>query len=67
MDDDTTLGAVLLGLDGFVLLETALIDNEVWLGVQTTASRIGCHGCGFVAVLHDRRTVHGAGRVYRSV
>ncbi|HUG84272.1 MAG TPA: transposase family protein [Euzebya sp.] len=58
MVDDTTLGTVVLGLDGFALREATLIDGEVWLAVETTATRTGCPTCGVLAAAHDRRTVH---------
>lgn len=54
--DDTTLGEVVLGLDGFVLTGVELVDGEVWLRVATTATRVGCADCGVVATPHARRT-----------
>ena len=57
MGDDTTLGTVVLGMDGFALREAQLRDGEVWLHVETDRVRTGCPECGVVAVAHGRRTV----------
>jgi transposase len=57
MGDDTTLGTVVLGLDGFALREAMLVDGEVWLAVESTGRTPGCPDCGVVATPHDRRTV----------
>ena len=54
-DSEPTLGAVVLGLDGFELIQAREVGGEVWLYAQTTAARTGCAGCGAVATLHDRR------------
>jgi transposase len=58
MVDDTTLGTVVLGLDGFALRTAELVEGEVWLHAETTAVRTGCPDCGVMASSHDRRTVH---------
>jgi transposase len=50
-------GSVLLGLDGFQLVSAELMDGEWQLVVQTTATMVGCAGCGMPAELHGRRTV----------
>ena len=47
----------LLGLDGFQLVSAKLVDGESQLAVQTTATVIGCVGCGVPATPHGRRTV----------
>jgi transposase len=47
----------LLGLDGFEILAAELVDGEWQLVVQTTATMVGCRGCGMRAELHGRRTV----------
>lgn len=57
MGDDTTLGTVVLGLEGFALREATLVDGEVCLAVETVGRRPGCPDCGVVAAAHDRRTV----------
>ena len=57
MGDDTTLGTVVLGLEGFALREATLVDGEVCLAVETVGRRPGCPDCGVVATAHDRRTV----------
>ena len=50
-------GSILLGLDGFEVVAAEVIDDEWWLAVQTTATTVGCGGCGTQARLHARRTV----------
>jgi transposase len=47
----------LLGLDGFQLVSAELVGGEWQLAVQTTATAIGCVGCGVRATPHGRRTV----------
>jgi len=54
-DTEATVGAVVLGLDGFNLVQAREVDGEVWLYAETTATRTGCSGCGVVATLHDRQ------------
>jgi hypothetical protein len=39
-------GSALLGLDGFQLVSAELQDGEWQLAVQTTATVVGCLGCG---------------------
>jgi hypothetical protein len=63
----------LLGLDGFQVVSAELQGGEWQLGVQTTATVIGCAGCGVPATpwpSHgpgagpaDRRPAGGAGLV----
>ena len=55
MADDTALGTVVLGLEGFVLLEAREVDGEVELAVETMAVTTGCPECGVVARAHGRR------------
>jgi len=50
-------GSALLGLDGFQLVSAELVAGEWQLAVQTTATVIGCVGCGVRAAPHGRRTV----------
>jgi transposase len=50
-------GSVLLGLDGFEVLAAQVVAGEWQLEVQTTATVVGCGGCGMRAELHGRRTV----------
>jgi transposase len=50
-------GSILLGLDGFEVTAAAVTDDEWRLGVQTTATPVGCAACGTQARLHARRTV----------
>ena len=45
----------LLGLDGFQVLAAEITAGE--LTIQTTATVVGCIGCGVRAELHGRRTV----------
>jgi transposase len=47
----------LLGLDGFQVVSAELVDGEWQLGVQTTATIVGCVGCGVRATSHSRRLV----------
>jgi transposase len=46
----------LLGLDGFEVLAAEVAGGEWQLTVQTTATVIGCIGCGVRAEAHGRRT-----------
>jgi transposase len=50
-------GSILLGLDRFEVTAAAVIDDEWRLGVQTTATTVGCTACGTQAQLHACRTV----------
>jgi transposase len=50
-------GSILLGLDGFEVTAAEVTDDEWRLGVQTTATAVGCGACGSQARLHARRTV----------
>jgi transposase len=47
----------LLGLDGFQVVSAEFQGGEWQLVVQTTATVIGCAGCGVRATPHGRRTV----------
>jgi transposase len=47
----------LLGLDGFEVLAAEVTGGEWQLKVQTTATVVGCQGCGVRAELHGRRRV----------
>jgi transposase len=46
-----------VGLDGFEVLAVEIAGGEWQLTVQTTATVVGCIGCGTRAELHGRRTV----------
>jgi transposase len=46
----------LLGLEGFEVLVAEVVGGEWPLTVQTTATVVGCIGCGVRAELHGRRT-----------
>jgi transposase len=50
-------GSRLLGLDGFQVVSAELQGGEWQLVVQTTATVVGCAGCGVRATPHGRRTV----------
>jgi transposase len=50
-------GSRLLGLDGFAVLAAEIVGSEWQLEVQTTATMVGCQGCGVRAELHGRRRV----------
>jgi transposase len=47
----------LLDLEGFEVLAAEVVGDEWQLTVQTTATMVGCIGCGTRAELHGRRTV----------
>jgi transposase len=47
----------LLDLDGFEVLAAQVVAGEWQLVVQTTATVVGCRGCGVRAELHGRRMV----------
>jgi transposase len=47
----------LLGMPEFVVGAQIDIDGEWWLAVETTASVVGCEGCGTRSVGHGRRRV----------
>src|SRR4030095_12518594 len=47
----------LLDLDGFEVLAAEIAGGEWQLEVQTTATMVGCVGCGMRAELHGRRVV----------
>ena len=47
---------VLLGMEGLVVLSMTEEDGEIFVLVETTA-RLGCPGCGSVAVGHGRSVV----------
>jgi hypothetical protein len=49
--------SALLDLDGFQLVSAELVGGEWQLAVQTTATVIGCAGCGVRATPHGRRMV----------
>jgi transposase len=50
-------GSRLLDLDGFKVVSAELQGGEWQLAVQTTATVIGCVGCGVPATPHGRRVV----------
>jgi transposase len=50
-------GSLLLDLDGFEVVSAELVGGEWQLAVQTTATMVGCAGCGVRATPHGRRAV----------
>jgi transposase len=48
---------LLLDLHGFEVVSAALVGDEWQLAVQTTATVVGCVGCGVRATPHGRRVV----------
>jgi transposase len=50
-------GPLLLGLDGLEVVSAELVGGERQLAVQTTATVVGCVGCGVRATPHGRRMV----------
>ena len=57
MSDATGLVEVLLGLDGFRVLDVVETDAEVVIEIETTADVVGCSACGVRAVAQDRMSV----------
>jgi transposase len=53
----STSGSLLLDLHGLEVVSAELVDVEWQLAVQTTATMVGCSGCGVRAIPHGRRTV----------
>ena len=47
---------VLVGMPGFVVGASEVVDGELLLRVETTADVVGCPGCGTRAVGHGRST-----------
>lgn len=54
MNDGTGLAEALLGLPGFRVLEVTETDLELIVTIETTASLVGCEGCGVRAEAQDR-------------
>jgi hypothetical protein len=50
-------GSLLLELDGLEIVSAQLAGGEWQLGVQTTATVVGCSGWGVRAEVHGRRIV----------
>jgi transposase len=50
-------GSLLLDLDGLEVVSAEVVGGEWQLAIQTTATVVGCRGCGVRAELHGRRTV----------
>jgi hypothetical protein len=50
-------GSLLLDLDGLEVVAAELVGGEWQLVVQTTATVVGCVGCGVRATPHGRRVV----------
>jgi transposase len=49
-----SLAEAMLGLDGFVVLEVLERPDELVIRVETTATVVGCDGCGVRAEAQDR-------------
>jgi hypothetical protein len=47
----------LLGLEGLEVVAAELVGGEWQLAFQTTATVVGCMGCGVRAAPHSRRVV----------
>lgn len=54
MSDGTGLAEALLGLPGFRVLEVIETAEELVIRVETTATFVGCDGCGVRAEAQDR-------------
>jgi len=46
---------VLVGLEGFVVVDVVECGLELEVTVETNATRVGCSSCGVIARAHDRR------------
>lgn len=57
MSEGTGLAEMLLGLDGFRVLEVVEGPEELVVTVETTASVMGCSACGTRAVAHERMPI----------
>lgn len=57
MDERSGGGAALLGMDGFVVIDSVEEDGELFVLVETTADVVGCPSCGVRATGHGRSTV----------
>ena len=57
MSEGTGLAEMLLGLDGFRVLEVLEEPDELVVTVETTASVTGCSACGTRAVAHERMPI----------
>jgi transposase len=55
--DDSQSAVALVGMDGFRLLAALEVDGELHQLVETTASAVGCPGCGTRARSKGRRNV----------
>jgi len=49
--------AALLGMHGFVVTGQTVRDGEVWLAVETTATRLACPSCGVFGIGNGRLRV----------
>jgi transposase len=54
VNDGTGLAEALLGLPGFHVLEVTEAVEELVITIETTATVVGCEGCGIRAQAHDR-------------
>ena len=57
MSDGTGLVEVLLGLDGFRVLDAVETADELVVTIETDAELVGCASCGVRAEAHDRMPV----------
>jgi transposase len=57
MSDGNGLAEVMLGLDGFRILEVTETPDELVITVETVVEIEGCRRCGTRAEAHDRRPV----------
>ena len=57
MTDGTGSAEVMLGLDGFGILEVTEDPDDLVITFETTTEVVGCSRCGTRAIPHERRTV----------
>lgn len=66
MGDGAGWAEVLLGLDGFRILEVTETEVELVVRVETTVDFVGCSACGVRAESQDRVDVYPGSGVFRA-